>query len=155
MKGKKINIIDISIILLVLLVAVGGYKIISSKNNQNQYENKVYYDVEFKLKDKNLFDYININDTVKDSKTGSYLGKIVDKKIIKSTKITENKEQGRFEKTVIPDKYDILLTVEANGIIGENNIIAEGTEIRVGKLMYIKGKGYASKGFITGIRFEE
>ncbi len=158
-KGKlfgKVNVIDLAIVLIIILVAGVGYTMFFAGGKNVDNTNKIVeYDIEITLKTKEYADVIKVGDSIRDSVKGNYLGKVVDVQVLPATKVTEDLENGKFIQAEVPNRYDIVLSLEANGTVTSSNITAEGSEIAVGKRMYIKGKGYASEGYILAIRYEE
>lgn len=159
-KGKlfgRVNIIDFCIVFVLVIVIIGGIFIINMlSNSQIRDTNQaVRYDVEFRYKPKEFGESIQIGGEVRSSIDGSYLGKLVNKKIVPSANIIPNAEEGKYVKAELPEEYDVIITIEANAVITDQEILAEGKDIKIGKQMFIKGKGYASPGFIVGIDYEE
>ncbi len=158
-KGRlfgKLSIIDLAIVLvLILVVGVGYTMFFAGGKNVDSTNNLVEYDIEITLKTKEYADVIKVGDDIRDSVKGNYLGKVIDVQVMPSTKVTEDLENGKYIQAEVPNRYDIVLTLEANGMVTSSSIAAEGSQIAVGKRMYIKGKGYASEGYILAIRYEE
>ena len=151
----KINIIDLSFILIALLVVGFIYvQYFRGADNGEAAGKRIEYEVELKIKTKEYADVIKIGDEIRDSIKGHYLGKVIEKKVLPAFTINENAEKGEYVKAEVPDRYDVILTLEANGIVTSGSILAEGVEVKVGQKMYIKGKGYASRGYILGLRYE-
>lgn len=156
-KGK-LNIID-GLILLLLIGIIGtgavAYRYVTNVGHASDGGKIVQYDIELAGKEKFVVDAIQVGDEVKDSVRGNYLGRIVNIQVLPATQIATNSAEGKFVKALIPDKFDVVITLEANGVVTPNRVSAEGVEIKIGKEMFVKGKGYGSQGFVTGIRFDE
>ncbi len=154
-KGRlfgRVNVIDIAIILIIITVGFVAAKFIFPDANKEVVTRKIEYDVELLHNTRELAEMIKIGDEIRDSVKGEYLGKIIKTEIRPTTMITANTDEGRFIKAELPNLYDVIITLEASGKETENSIIAEGQEIKVGKRMYVKGKGYAGAGYILGIK---
>jgi|LSQX01.3.fsa_nt_gb hypothetical protein len=156
-KGKLfglINIVDLCILLIILL-AVGfvGIKAVSG-SKERKATTRIEYDVELRRNTKEFSFMINEGDIIRDSINGDYLGKVLKKELKPSIEMTENSVEGKFVESEMPDLYDVIITIEANGRITESEIIAEDREIKIGRLMYVKGKGYAGGGYILAIRYD-
>ena len=157
-KGKLfglINIIDLSILLIILMLAGFALIRVSALNKEKAKMTRIEYDVELRENVKDFSFMINKGDEIRDSINGDYLGKVLKKEVKPSTEIIENYEEGKFVEVEIPSLYDVIVTIEANGKVTESEILAEGREIKIGRLMYIKGKGYAGGGYILAIRYDE
>ncbi|NLY44169.1 MAG: DUF4330 domain-containing protein [Clostridiaceae bacterium] len=157
-KGRlfgKINIIDMLILLIIAGAAAGAYvKFFKKDDKAVQSDRKIQYDIEIKAQTKEFADVIQTGDEIRDSIRSDYLGKVVNKQVVPTIEVNANIEEGTFVTTEVPERYDIILTLEANGSVSGTSIKAEGTEIKVGQRMYIKGKGYAGSGYILRISYE-
>ena len=49
----------------------------------------------------------------------------------------------------VPDLYNVLIDIEADATIGNDVIIVDREEIRVGLYIPIKGKSFASYGYVV------
>jgi len=112
---------------------------------------KVVYDFEITNVNKDFVDAITPGDPIRDSNRGNELGTVVSKTSREATMLNEDLINGRYVIAEVPDAYDVVITIEANGNITPANIIVGGAEVKVGKKFFIKGKGYANQGFVTKI----
>jgi len=136
---KKFNIIDFLVIIFVCVVAVflfqkSSHNVILKSTSNNSVD--IIYTLEIEeimdLTQKAIPDSGDIYDD-----EGNFLGSIIKKNVINAEKI-KVKSDGTYVKAVIPDKYDVTLTVEANAIIknegyfinGKKNI-GSGSELKV------------------------
>lgn len=149
----KINILDLIIIIIILFGIYFLYSYYYGSNKEEITTIDIQYEVEFTLKSTEFVYSIEKGDTIRDSIKGNYLGTVSDVKIRPSTKTVENLEEGIFVEAEVPGSYDAVVTIEGKGRVTDTSIFLEGTEIVVGKKMYLKGKGYASQCFITGISY--
>ncbi len=158
-KGKlfgKINLLDIAIALLVLLVAGALYYVYFREDESAQVlAHRIEYDIELAVRPETFVEVIAVGDNIWDSVRGHYLGTVIDKQVRPATKVSEDMVKGEYILAKIPYMYDVVITLEANGRVTPYNILAEGIEVKVGQRMYVKGKGYASPGFIVGLRYDE
>lgn len=158
-KGRlfgRINIIDFVIILLIILIAVGGYVFFfGGSDKQVTDTGKVMYDFEITNVNKDFVDAITPGDPIRDSTRGNELGTVVSKVSRGATMLNEDLINGKYIIAEVPDAYDVVITIEANGNITPANVIVGGAEIKVGKKFFIKGKGYANQGFVTKMTLNE
>lgn len=155
-KGKilgVINIVDLTIIIVLIFGIYIGYNKLFAAASPISLDTKVSYEVEFTLKKEEFVDTIKAGDKIWDSVKGDYLGKVVNIEKYPSKVVVENLEDGVFEESTVPDTFDCTISIEANGRVSDHDIFAEGIPIRIGQKMYLKGKGYASQGFIIGIKY--
>ena len=80
-------------------------------------------------------------------------GTVIKKEILPSERYDADLLKGEYVKTELPeDEYvDILLTIEASANITEQNISIGDYIIKVGEQAFVKGKGYASIGYVVSI----
>ncbi len=158
-KGRlfgKINIIDLTIILIIVLIAGAVYHVYFREDESAQVlAHRIEYDIELAARPETLVEVIAVGDNIWDSVRGHYLGTVVDKQVRPATKVSEDMVKGKYIVAKIPNMYDVIITLEANGRVTPYSILAEGIEVKVGQRIYVKGKGYASPGFIVGLRYDE
>lgn len=158
-KGRlfgRINIVDFVIILLIILIAVGGYMFFFGGDEKQVTDTgKVMYDFEITNVSKDFVDAITPGDPIRDSTRGNELGTVVGKVSRGATMLNEDLINGKYIIAEVPDAYDVVITIEANGNITPANVIVGGAEIKVGKKFFIKGKGYANQGFVTKMTLNE
>ena len=85
------------------------------------------------------YDMIEENTVIYDSVKNNPIGTIIKKEILPAEKYEVDMNKGVYVKSDLPaENYvDILLTIEADAVVGEQ--------------AYVKGKGYAGIGFVVKI----
>ncbi|WP_373000464.1 DUF4330 domain-containing protein [Lutispora sp.] len=128
-KGRifgKISIIDICALLVIIGLFLGAYYkvfMLDSKHLTAKYYDTIEYEV--LLKDKQSIEGIEIKTKVYDVKTNSYMGKIIDKKVMHATSLV-TKADGAMVIAEKPERYDILLTISVPGIETTYGFLANG-----------------------------
>lgn len=154
-KIKRINILDVIIILIVLIACVFGYKYINKQENiiSPKDTTKVIYQVRTIESLPETYNMIEENTTIYDSIKNSPIGTVIKKEILPSERYDADLLKGEYVKTELTeDEYvDILLTIEASANITEQNISIGDYIIKVGEQAFVKGKGYASIGYVVSI----
>lgn len=151
-RSGRINILDLLIVLVIIALAGGVYiKFFAKENKAAVQTTKVKYDIEVKNVNKDYVDAINAGDPIRDSVKGNNLGIVQDKKVYPASSINMDIENGKFVKVAIPDLYDVMLTIEADAIVSPRDILVDGADIRVGKKLFVKGKGYANTCFVMKV----
>ncbi len=148
---KKIGIIDI---LIVALILAGLFYIIKPFQNKTEFVKKTYpivYTFETIEVGQEFVDQLKIGVDVFDSSKNYYVGKIKDYQVTPYRDKFEDREKGIISLVEIPDLYTVLIDIEADAIIENDTIIVDREEIRVGLYLPIKGKSFASFGYIIGI----
>ena len=145
---KKFNIIDIGVIVLfVLLIAVATLKASSYKATKSD---GTMDKIEYQMLVANLREYsssaFKIGDAVYDSQTKVNIGTIKDIKI-ENNRVKEDTNSGDIAYVDKPEKYDVTLTIETDGLETENAYFADrSVELKVGsdkqfETLYIKTNG--------------
>lgn len=151
-KIKKINWLDIFIILIALVVAVAGYSYLKKdKPSLTANTQKVVYKVKTNESLLSTYDLIEEGTTLRDSIKNYNIGTVVSKEYEKSKRYGVNEETHELVETELDDKIDITLTVEADADVSDKNISVGEYKLKVGNEAYIKGKGYAGIGYIISI----
>ncbi len=151
-KIKKVNVLDIFIILIVLFACIFGYSYMNKGNtivtNNTQ---KVVYKIRTTESFPKVYDAIAEESTLYDSLKNINIGKIISKETVPSTRYGVDKKNKKVVETEITNKMDITLTIEADATITDKSISVNGYELKVGNEAYIKGKGYAGMGYVISI----
>lgn len=152
-KMKKINLLDVFIILIVLIACIFGYGFIKKSNKAENGDptTKVIYKVRTTETIDSVYNMIELDTPIYENGKNYYLGKIVDKTCEPSIRYEANLENGEYVKNEIPGYSDIILTIEANADIGTKNIKINDYILKVGSETSIKGKGYYLYGYVISI----
>ncbi|MBE7037502.1 MAG: DUF4330 family protein [Ruminococcaceae bacterium] len=149
---KKINFIDILIVLVVVAVLLFVVKYFSTSSKEANNVPKVSYVIELKSLQSEYLDVFKEGDDIKDGVKGGYLGKVTKVEIKDNVEIREDTLNASFVKTSFENKKDVYLTVE--GIpttYNDSEILFATQEIKIGKLLHIKAKNYVGHGYVVGV----
>lgn len=159
MKNRKLfgifNIVDMILILLVIAAGIIGAKMFLGGGSQadTAAETKTYsYVVMGKEVVEETANFPVAGGNAYESSTSAYLGVVTDVKAEPFTETMFNRTTGKYEKVPVDGYSDIYLTIEGNGTETEKDIIVEGTTVKVGMELNVKGKGYAFKGIVMEVR---
>lgn len=155
-KGRlfgRINIIDLTAILLVLLVAAGLYvkgrlPVVNSITSPPQ-KLQVTFLVSEVLPA--TADAVTVGGKAWEAKTGPYLGIITGKEAVPAVKWVEAAD-GRVVKTTVPDKVDIYLTVTGEGRMDDTTTMLGSVEVRVGQTVFVKGADFGVESIVIANR---
>ena len=147
-KKAKFTAIDAIIILVILaVIVVGAIKILPSFTNGSEKE-KVDFTVMVQNKDEDFANAITIGDDVTISLTEKDGGVVKNVESKPAVTMVYNSIDGTYSNEVIEGKYDVYVTIEADTDLA---IKAGGTAVKVGAEIPVRGKGYASTGYVIGI----
>lgn len=150
-KKMKITVIDVIIILVVLAAAtVGAAKLLPKFINNSENE-KVNFTVLIQRQDESFANAINIGDNVTISLTEKDGGIVKDVKAGPAVTLAYNSIDGTYANKEIDGKYDVYVTIEADMEVSDLAMKAGGTAVKVGAEIPVRGKGYASTGYVIEI----
>lgn len=152
---KRINMLDVIIILFVLVACLFGYTYINKQENIIAPKNttKVIYQIRTTESLPVVYEMINENTIIYDSLKNSPIGTIVKKESVATERFEVDLDKEIYVKSELPkDEYmDIILTIEADAFIDERDISIGDYVIKVGEQAFVKGKGYAAVGYVVSI----
>lgn len=134
-KGRflgKINLVDLGIVLLIILsVAAVGIKVYREKYAEREHTSIQYTLFVAGVRQQSV-DAINmVHERITDAETDDPLGNIVDIKTEPAANIFQ-KADGEYVKAYYPDKYDLYITLETEGVVTPDGYFTEGGK----KLLY-------------------
>ena len=149
------NIVDIIIILLVIAAGIVGAKLFLGGGAQEMAaaNTKTYsYVVKGHGVVEETVNFPKIGGKAFNSSTSAYLGTVTEVTSEPYTETMYNRETETYDKVPVTGYSNISVTIEGSGTETEKDIIVEGTVVKVGSLLNVKGKGYAFSGVIMEVR---
>lgn len=150
-KKVKFTVIDALIILVVLAVAVIGAKKLFPMISNGADSEKVDFTVLVQKEDMGFADAITVGDNVTVSLTEKDGGIVKDVKAEPAVTMAYNSIDGTYANEIIDGKYDIYITIEADAKVSDLAVKTGGTALKVGAETPVRGKGYASMGYVISI----
>lgn len=150
-KKIKFTVIDALIILVVLAVLVFGAKKLLPNMLNGSEEEKVDFTVLVQKEDMGFADAITVGDNVTVSLTEKDGGIVKEVKTEPAVTMAYNSIDGTYSNEVIEGKYDVYITIEADANVSDLAVKTGGTAVKVGAEIPVRGKGYASMGYVIGI----
>lgn len=158
-KSKKLfgifNIVDMLIIVLLIIAGILGWKFFFSDKNQGQGVGnlKTYtYVVEGQEVIGETDEFPTVGADAFNSSNSTYLGKIEEVTSAEYMEIIFDTKTAEFKKVPVDGYESIQLTISGNGTEDEKDITVEGTTVKVGMELNVKGKGFAFKGIVVEVR---
>lgn len=149
------NIVDLLIIVVVIAVAAVGIKVIISNSQNSAIVPVKTKDIEYVVnaQSQNLesVQYVKVGDKIWNSVNSEYLGVVSSVEYKEQVVPMFNPETGEYEEYISPERYSINITIKGNGVESNDNISVEGTSVKIGKQLNVKGKGYVFIAFIVDI----
>lgn len=150
----KFNLFDVVIIVLVLAVLAAALMLrnrsagTASTGGETQ---PMRFTVEFTETPNGMADCIHIGDGAYRSTDGTYLGSIVDVRSVPHVRVEYSSAAGQFRSFDCAESSDVYLTVENNGYCTGKDIVIGSLPIKVGMELAVKGKGFASPGYVYAL----
>lgn len=157
-KGRifgRFNILDLFIIAIIIVLGVGGFYKVKKVNPTNVIKPKP---VELKIivmeREQFGVDMIKKGDILKEYDTGIVLGEIKDIEVNPASAEVVTTD-GEIKVAEIPDRYDLLITIDAKAMITENAIMSGNKELRIGNKLVLRTKTYALDSIVLEVNPEE
>ncbi|MDO4530367.1 MAG: DUF4330 domain-containing protein [Bacillota bacterium] len=159
MKNRKLfgvfNIVDMILILAVIAVgAVGAMLFLgggSSAETTTAAKNYSYVVMGQEVLEETA-DFPVVGGNAFNSSTSVYLGTVKEVATEPFTETVYDKETGKFHKLPVEGYCNIYVTIEGPGTETERDITVNGTTVKTGMELNVKGKGYAFKGIVVEVR---
>ena len=158
MKSRKLfgvfNIVDIILILVVIAVAaVGAIMFLGGGSTETAAETKTYsYVVMGQEVLDETADFPVVGGNAFNSSTSAYLGTVKEVATEQFTETVYDKATSKFHKVPVEGYSNIYVTIEGPGTETEKDITVNGTTVKTGMELNVKGKGYAFKGIVVEVR---
>lgn len=144
-KGKLfgiINIIDLTLILLiVVLIAGGAYKFSILRNISVEDQKQISVTIRFEGENKGLVDAIKEGDILFDSVRGTEFGKIV-KKTVNSHKEQVIGKDGKVDFKEIPGTFDGEIKLDSMALVNSDGYLVASKPLYIGSKIRLKSNIY-------------
>ncbi|MBQ4145425.1 MAG: DUF4330 domain-containing protein [Clostridia bacterium] len=153
----KFNIMDgLIILVLVLAIALGGYLLFGMKKSGEISQNtKVSVTVELKAKDAEFSKLPQIGDKVSIGVKEKMQTVVTEVEALPAKTIGYDTVNGIAMESEVPNKYDVLITVEADGVETNEKVTIDNVAARVGEEAAMKSKNWAGLGYIVAVDTEQ
>lgn len=150
-KKVKFTVIDAVIILVVLAALAVGVKKVMPMLAGGTGTEKVDFTVLVQKEDIGFADAITVGDNVTVSLTEKDGGTVKEVKAEPAVTMAYNSIDGTYANETIDGKYDVYITIEADAKVSDLAVKTGGTAVKVGAEIPVRGKGYASMGYVIAI----
>jgi len=146
---KKFNIIDVLIILGVIAGIAGAVWFFTNATDTE--DGYVEFVVELRQAMPHFMEQIDVGGEIRDSIRNYLLGRVVDMRYQPAVTMTFDNETGTFSNTIVPDRYDVYITIRGRGSWNDSQILTEGQPVRVGMDKFLRGRGFAAIGVVVEV----
>lgn len=152
----KVNIIDLFIVLFIVAVLVLGFMKVTEEKGPIFVNDTTSYSADILLR--SLYDgfehEINEGDKLYDYKSGAFLGTVTSKTISPATDEVETAD-GRVVLAEVPNRWDVVFTVEGEGVYNESRGMQIGGEVKyVGLYFRMRTKAFIVDGVIVDLEID-
>ena len=148
-KKVKFTLIDALIIIAVIaVIAVVGSIFLPAKMSAGGESTKAVFTVLLTAKEEDFANAIHIGDIVSISNKEKDTAVVTGVEVKPAESLEYNSEEGEYIVQTIANKSDVYVTVEADATADDKLIPVGTTPVKVGLEMPVRGKGYASMGYI-------
>lgn len=153
----KFNVMDgLIILVLVMAIALGGYLLLGMKESGAITQNtKVSVTVELKAKDADFAKIPQVGDKVSIGVKEKMQTVVTAVEAVPAKTIGYDTVNGIAMESEVPGKYDVLITVEADGVETNDKVTIDDVAARVGEEAAMKSKNWAGLGYIVVVDTEE
>lgn len=151
MNKTKWTIIDTFIVAVVILALAAAWVMFGPNITTPKTSQKVEFTVMIQDREKGLADAIKAGDKVTLSLTEKDGGIIKSVASQPAVLMVYDSINGVYRNETNPEKEDIYITIEADCMVSDIAITTGDTDIKVGQSIPVRGKGYASEGFVIDI----
>ncbi|MGB7605814.1 MAG: DUF4330 domain-containing protein [Lutisporaceae bacterium] len=155
-KGRlfgKINVIDLLAVLVAALIIAGVlYKFVLSENRGVGNDTLIQYTVSITDIRNFTVDAVNVEDDMYDSKTDTYMGKVISKEV-KPFKDYITKTDGTVALAEKPGKFELLLTIQVPGVVNNYSYLASGNrDINNQSTVFLENRVVEIQGKVVDVR---
>ncbi len=149
---EKISIVDIMIILVIIAIGYYAVTFLNTKDINTVSKQTVQYTFETEDVNENFVKQLKLEGSLYNSSKNYYVGKLINYDVLPYEIIVPDLQNGVFTKQVVEDRFVVRMTIEANTDQDDYNIRVNQENIKVGAMFPIKGKGFATYGYIIDIK---
>lgn len=154
---EKVSLIDIFIVAVVAAVCVFMYNFLFNQDDAIQLsenQQRVRYQIEMLDVPEAFTKMPKPGGPLYNSSKSYYIGELVEVEVYPFKENAENYDEGTYEAVIAEDLYTVLLTIEGIADVSDFEINIGQQEVRIGEAVPVKGKGFASYGYIVDIELE-
>ena len=152
-KRGKFNIVDIFILLVIIgIIGLGIWFFANFARGDEVY---VYFTIELRNREPGFAELILRDDEIRDSVRNYFLGHVAWVEAEPALMVNFDSTTNSFVEAIIPDRYDVFITIRGVGSESETYVRSHGHDMRIGQPMFIRGRGYAGVGYIVGLQTKE
>lgn len=150
---KKINIVDVCVILVIILLVIGAVLKFGKYNSKS--DDTVYTTIEYQINIENIRNYtadaFQIGDNVYDSLSGVMIGKITNIER-KGAENNGSLVSGEIVKVKDPNRMNVILTIETPGTVETDAYYAnKSIELKINSSKVIETRYVKTTGVISSL----
>lgn len=148
---NKVSIIDILILVLILVGGYLGYSILKPSEIASSEYTKIIYTYESSPVSENFAKQLFDGAELFNSSRNHALGTLVSFEVKPREMEAKDIINGSFYKKAVEGEYTVVMTIEASATESDYNYYVTQENIKIGAMIPIKGKGFATNGYVVGL----
>lgn len=152
-KGKLfgvINIIDLCVLLVVVLIVIGGFKLFGNRWTKVQPNGEVTIQLEVSNIRQATIDGLKIGDVLNYYDDNIEFGEIEEKSIEPFVDNIQT-EDNKLVAAEVPNKYVVTLKVKCKAYISDDVIVINGQHTRIGNQFSLKNRSISVQGIVLKV----
>jgi len=156
-KKKRVNLLDLIIILILVATVVFGVGSFTGAWNKKQKatSERVVFSVELRQQDEALLNYIEEGSLLQDGVSKQVLGTVVAIHETPAEKLVENHDAQSIVLAEVPDKIDVVIEAESAAEVTEADIKIGSYEVKVGKTIHCIVGDAVADGTIVRVDYDD
>ncbi len=154
-KKWKWNLFDIGIVVLILVIAAGGYWFLNRSTPTSSNTQTLRYTVVLNAVPNQMEEALQVGDALTESTKNYSIGTLVDFRVEEATDMAPNYAEHKYMEKTIPEQKKLFLMIEAQAVESNSAFTISGSyQVKPGETIAVKGPGYAAEGMILSIERE-
>ncbi|MCL2576024.1 MAG: DUF4330 domain-containing protein [Defluviitaleaceae bacterium] len=147
-KKAKFNFID-ALVVIAIIVAIAFASWYFLLRGESTEQREILFTVEIREQFAGQHENFTIGADVVESVLNFPLGIVDSVRVVPSQLLVFDYENMQHNLAEIPERYDIYVTVRGMAAVNDSHIMVEDLQLRVGRQMFLRGRGFAGYGFMT------
>lgn len=146
----KFNFVDVIIIgLIIALLAAGVYKLFIVNTTLATQNSNIEFKVLIEEVRLPTVESIKAGQPVRDVQTNIPLGNVVSKEVSPYKEAVPTLD-GKVVLAEVPEKYDVIITINSPAVVTDNSIMIGNKEIKIGAPISVKSNVFSVTGIVYG-----
>lgn len=153
-KKHRFTIFDaIFMVLIAAVLALAAYMLIVSPAKDKGTPHQLEFVVEMPTTTYDISELVKVGDKV--SLLGKDSATVTKVEAKAARKLVLDSISGKYKYSIVPEKFDVLVTLTGDAVETEREIAIGSTPIRIGSTMSVEGRGYSINGAVIDMELTD